>query len=175
MGQAEKETAKVNVAQTLEKIKTIDAKILEFEEKYRQLKEMRTKGIIFCARNLKELNAEEREEALSETSPELADEISANMFSFEDLALLDKRDLQKVLFKCSTDDLAWAIKLLGNVPVKKMIYSNVSKNNLQLIREKETALGEEAAVDKKEVARIQRQIVDLAIKMYKDGEIVFPD
>ena len=97
------------------------------------------------------------------------------MFMFNDLALLDKRDLQKILFKCSTDDLAFAVKLMDNTPVKKAIFSNVSKNNLQMIREKENSLGEPATVDKREVMAAQRKIIDLALQMEKAGEIVFPE
>lgn len=175
MSKEDLEKAKQSVAETVTKINTIDAKIAEFQEQYKKLLEMRRRGILFCAQTLKPLNDEGRDQCLEGTSEKLIDEIRANMFMFNDLALLDKRDLQKILFKCSTDGLAFAVKLMDNTPVKKAIFSNVSKNNLQMIREKENSLGEPATVDKREVMAAQRKIIDLALQMEKAGEIVFPE
>ncbi len=175
MTKEELEKTKQTVGETVQKIVTIDARIAEFQEQYKKLLEMRRRGILYCAQVLKPLNDEGRDQCLEGASEKISEEIRSNMFMFNDLAKLDKRDLQKILFKCSTDDLAWAVKLLDNTPVKKQIFSNVSKNNLQMIREKENSLGDPAAVDKKEVAAAQRKIIDLALQMEKAGEIVFPE
>ena len=169
------EKAKTTVSETVSKINAIDLKIAEFQEQYKKLLEMRRKGILYCAQTLKPLDDKNRAECLEGTDEKLVDEINANMFMFNDLAKLDKRDLQKILFKCNTDDLAYAVKLLENTPVKKAIYSNVSKNNLQQLREKENSLGEPDTVDKHEVMAAQRKIIDLTLEMEKSGEIVFPD
>jgi len=175
MTTVEYEKAKTAVNETLTKINTIDAKIAEFQEQYKKLLEMRQRGIMYCAQIIKPMDDAKRDECLEGVSEQIADAIKDNMFVFDDLAKLDKRELQKVLFKCSTEDLAFAVKLLDNTPVKKAIFSNVSKNNLQLIREKENSLGDPAAVDKKEVIAAQRKIIALTIQMEKAGEIMFPE
>lgn len=175
MTKEEIEKAKTNVTGTLQKISAIDSKILEFQEQMKKLQEMRRKGVFFCSQNLKPLSQDIRDELLAETPEALSDEIQRNMLSFSDLAKLDKRELQKLLFKCQLDDLAVSVVLLNNSEVKKHIYSNVSKNNLQQIREKEKLLGDPQTINKTEVAQAQRRILDLALSMEKNGEILFPD
>ena len=46
-------------------------------------------------------------ENLSETSPELADEVKKLMFVFEDITLLDDGSIQKVLREVDSKELAW--------------------------------------------------------------------
>ncbi|MCQ2573658.1 MAG: hypothetical protein MJ182_07165 [Treponema sp.] len=175
MTKEEIEKAKENVTGTLQKISAIDAKIVEFQEQLKKLQDMKRRGILFCAQNLKPLDQETRDELLAETPEALSDDIQRNMLSFSDLAKLDKRELQKLLFKCALDDLAVSVVLLDNSEVKKHIYSNVSKNNLQQIREKEKLLGDPQTVSKTDIAQAQRRILDLALSMEKNGEILFPE
>lgn len=175
MTKEEIEKAKENVSGTLQKISAIDSKITEFQEQLKKLQDMRRRGILFCAQNLKPLDQETRDELLSASSEALSDDIQRNMLSFGDLAKLDKRELQKLLFKCELDDLALSVVLLDNSEVKKQIYSNVSKNNLQQIREKEKLLGPPETVNRAEIAQAQRKILDLALAMEKNGEILFPE
>lgn len=119
MAKEELEKAKQTVSETLAKINAVEAKMAEFQIQYKKLQQMRRNGILFCAKTLKPLDDEGRDLCLEGTSETLNQEIRANMFMFSDLALLDKRDLQKILFKCSIDDLAYSIKLLDNTPEKK--------------------------------------------------------
>lgn len=175
MAKEDLEKAKQTVSETLAKINAVEAKMAEFQIQYKKLQQMRRNGILFCAKTLKPLDDEGRDLCLEGTSEKLNQEIRANMFMFSDLALLDKRDLQKILFKCSIDDLAYSIKLLDNTPEKKAILSNVSKNNLQQILQKEKDLGEVETVDKSEVMAAQRKIIDLTLQMEREGTIVFPE
>lgn len=113
MAKEDLEKAKQSVAETVTKINTIDAKIAEFQEQYKKLLEMRRRGILFCAQTLKPLNDEGRDQCLEGTDEKIIDEIRANMFMFNDLALLDKREVMAAQRKII--DLALQMEKAGEI------------------------------------------------------------
>jgi len=70
---------------------------------------------------------------LSETDPELAEEIRRHMFVFEDVVKLDDRSVQMVLREVDTKDLSRALKGSSEEIMLK-ITNNLSKRAGQLLR-----------------------------------------
>lgn len=175
MNNTEIEQTKAAIEDSIKKLNAIDTKAKELETQLQKLAELKAKGLAYCAFNMKKLDSREREKCFTEIEPELAEQIKRNMFSFQDLATLDRRFLQKVLFKCELKDIACALKLLNGTEVKRQIYSNVSKNNLKQIRHEENILGDDNQVDKNLCREAQQKILQVAFQMESEGEIFFPE
>ena len=62
---------------------------------------------------------------LEEKQPELADEVKANLFTFEDIVGLERGDVQKVLREVDNDQLALALKGVSE-DIKQFIFHNLS-------------------------------------------------
>ena len=69
-----------------------------------------------------------------ETNPELANEIRALMFIFEDILKLDDRSIQLVLKDVDTKDLALALRG-ADEEVKERIMGNMSERGAEMLRE----------------------------------------
>ena len=65
-------------------------------------------------------------EGLAARDPELAEEIKSRMFMFEDIVMLDDRDLQQVLRQVEDADLAPALKGVSD-DVRDKVTSNMSE------------------------------------------------
>jgi flagellar motor switch protein FliG len=106
--------------------------------------------------------------SLEETNPELADEVRALMFVFEDIVLLDDRAVQEVLRQVDTAKLALALK---GVPaeVQACIERNLSERGRESLAEEVELLG---AVRVRDVETAQTEVVRRIRALEADGTIV---
>ncbi len=104
---------------------------------------------------------------LSETEPELAEEIRIHMFVFEDVVKLDDRSVQLVLREVDTKDLARALKGSSEEVVNKMV-NNLSKRAGQLLREEIEFMGPMRVTD---IEEAQQKIVNTIRRLEESGEI----
>lgn len=107
-------------------------------------------------------------ESLSETDPELAEEIRKRMFVFEDIILLDDRAIQQVLKSIESKDLSLALKG-SSEDVSEKIFKNMSKRAADMLREDMEFAG---PVRVKDVQEAQQKIVNVIRKLEETGEIV---
>ncbi len=107
-------------------------------------------------------------ESLSETDPELAEEIRKRMFVFEDIILLDDRAIQQVLKSVESKDLSLALKG-SSEDVSEKIFKNMSKRAADMLREDMEFAG---PIRVKDVQEAQQKIVNVIRKLEETGEIV---
>ena len=107
-------------------------------------------------------------ETLEIDEPELADEIRRKMFVFEDILSLDDRAIQRVLRDVNNNDLAIALKG-ANEDVQNVIFNNMSKRLMAMIREDMEFMG---PVRLKDVEEAQQKIVNIIRKLEDSAEIV---
>lgn len=107
-------------------------------------------------------------EALAEENPELADEIKRRMFVFEDIAQLDSRTVQRFLRDVDTKDLGMALKT-SSEEVQNLIFKNMSKRAVELLKEDMSFLG---PVRLRDVEESQQKIVNVIRQLEDSGEIV---
>jgi len=105
---------------------------------------------------------------LSETDPELSEEIRRHMFVFEDVVKLDDRSMQMVLREVDTKDLSRALKGASEEILNKIV-SNLSKRAGQLLKEEIEFLGPLRVVD---VEEAQQKIVNVIRRLEESGEIL---
>ena len=72
--------------------------------------------------------------AISDRDEELAEEIRARLFTFEDLIVLEDRDLQLVLREVDQKDLQLALRGV-DVNVVEKVLSNMSQRGAEMMRE----------------------------------------
>ncbi|HIE04839.1 MAG TPA: flagellar motor switch protein FliG [Candidatus Latescibacteria bacterium] len=106
-------------------------------------------------------------EELRKRDPELAEQVEDLMFVFEDIVLLDDRDLQEVIRSVDTRTLALALKGAGD-ELKEKILKNLSERARTMVQEEMEYLG---AVRLREVEEAQRQIIDVIRQMESEGRI----
>ncbi len=104
---------------------------------------------------------------LSETDPELAEEIRRHMFVFEDITKLDDRSIQMVLREVDTKELAKALKG-SSEDIMDKIANNLSKRAGQLLKEEIEFMGPLRVVD---VEEAQQKIVNTIRRLEESGEI----
>ena len=107
-------------------------------------------------------------EALEEEDPELAEEIKKRMLVFEDIVLLNDRDIQKVLRETDSPELAKALKGV-EAEVQDKVYRNMSKRAATLLKEDMDYMG---PVRLKDVEEAQQKIVSIIRKLEEQGEVV---
>ncbi len=83
-------------------------------------------------------------EALDATNPKLVEEIHANMFTFDDLAKLDEKTMQRVLRDVSKADLALALKA-STEKLKDLIFRCLSERARENLQEEIEILGPQLA------------------------------
>lgn len=106
-------------------------------------------------------------ENINEREPSLATEIKNLMFTFEDIVLLDDRDVQVVLRSLETSDLTLALKAASD-EVKKKILSNMSERGATVILEEMEYMGQ---VRLRDVEAAQQRIVEIISRLEEEGEI----
>lgn len=107
-------------------------------------------------------------EGLQQRDPELAEEVKSRMFMFEDITLLEDRDVQLVLRQVETGDLAVALKGVSD-EVRVKITKNMSERASTTLLEDIDLLG---PVLLRQVEEAQQKVI-LAIRRLEDaGEIV---
>jgi len=104
---------------------------------------------------------------LSETDPELAEEIRRHMFVFEDITKLDDRSIQMVLREVDTKELARALKGSSEEIMDKIV-NNLSKRAGQLLKEEIEFMGPLRVAD---VEEAQQKIVNVIRRLEESGEI----
>jgi flagellar motor switch protein FliG len=107
-------------------------------------------------------------ETLEIEDTDLAEEIKKRMFVFEDILTLDNRSIQRFLRDVENQQLAVALKGATD-EVQKMIFSNMSKRLVDMIKEDIEFLG---PVRLKDVEEAQQKIVNVIRKLEDAGEIV---
>lgn len=105
---------------------------------------------------------------LSEADPQLAEELRARLFTFDDIIKLDDRSLQRVLRDVNKQDLALALKGTTD-EVRNAIFRNMSTRAAEMIKEEMDVAG---PVRMKAVYEAQRRIVDVIRALEAAEEIV---
>lgn len=109
-------------------------------------------------------------EELDIKDAELSEEIRRRMFVFEDIVSLDNRSIQRVIREI--DNAQWAIALkAASEEVKEVIYTNMSKRLVEMIKEDIEFMG---PVRIRDIEEAQQSIVNVIRKLEEDGEIITP-
>ncbi|WP_188203969.1 flagellar motor switch protein FliG [Desemzia incerta] len=106
-------------------------------------------------------------QVLEERQPDLADEVKANLFTFEDIVTLERSDVQKVLRDVNKDDLLLALKGVGD-DIKDFVYSNLSNRQVETMKEDMQFLGPARL---SQVEEAQQKVVATIRKLDEQGEI----
>lgn len=104
---------------------------------------------------------------LEAQDPDLAEKVRQKMFTFEDLAGLTDRDMQRLLQNADRKDLAVAMKLASD-RLKERIFANLSKRVAAGLQEDVQLLG---PMRRSEVEEAQRHILDLAHDLEEGGQV----
>ncbi|MGA8210465.1 MAG: flagellar motor switch protein FliG [Nocardioidaceae bacterium] len=107
-------------------------------------------------------------EGLQARDPELAEEVKSRMFMFEDILMLENRDLQQVLRQVEGADLAPAMKGVRD-EVRVKITSNMSERAGESLLEEIDLLG---PVLLRQVEEAQQKIILVIRRLEDAGEIV---
>jgi len=107
-------------------------------------------------------------ETLELEDMELAEEIKKRMFVFDDIVTLDNRSIQRFLREVDNSVLVVALKG-ANEEVQKVIFNNMSKRLVEMIKEDMEYLG---PVRLRDVEEAQQKIVNIIRKLEDAGEIV---
>jgi flagellar motor switch protein FliG len=105
---------------------------------------------------------------LEELDPELADEISRLMFTFEDLIYVEDSGIQKALREIETKDLALALKS-ANEEVTGKVLKNMSERAREGIKEEMEYMG---PVRLRNVEEAQQKFVGIIRRLEEAGELV---
>lgn len=106
-------------------------------------------------------------EVLEERQPELADEVKANLFTFEDIIALNPSDVQKVLRHVDNDDLMLALKGVAD-DIRNFIFQNMSSRSVETIKEDMQFMGPARL---SAVEEAQTKIVAIIRSLDESGEI----
>lgn len=106
-------------------------------------------------------------ESLSQTHASLAQEIKRRMFVFEDLILLQSREVQLVLRQVDSQTLTLALKTASSA-LQEHIFSNMSSRAAEMILDDLQAMG---PVTVAQVERAQDEIVQTIIQLASEGKI----
>ncbi|HRJ45235.1 MAG TPA: FliG C-terminal domain-containing protein, partial [Caldilineaceae bacterium] len=105
---------------------------------------------------------------LREVNPELSEQVQAQMFIFEDLALLDSRSLELVLREVDKKDLLLALRGAPD-SVRNVIFRNISKRAAQMMQEDLAVMG---PVRLRTVEEAQKNIVKVVRRLEEEEQIV---
>jgi flagellar motor switch protein FliG len=106
--------------------------------------------------------------ALDEAFPGIAADIRKQMFTFEDVLVLDDRSIQEILRDVSSEDLAKALKIVDEESRQK-IYRNMSKRGAEMLKEELDLMPPTRLSD---VEKSQRTIIDITRKLEAEGRLV---
>ncbi|MGH3444637.1 MAG: flagellar motor switch protein FliG, partial [Nocardioidaceae bacterium] len=106
-------------------------------------------------------------EGLQERDPALAEEVKSRMFMFEDIMLLEDRDVQKVLRQVEGSELAVAVKGVSE-EVRSKITSNMSERAAQTLVEDVELLG---PVLLRQVEEAQQKVIMGIRRLEDSGEL----
>lgn len=104
---------------------------------------------------------------LEDRQPELAEEVKASLFTFEDIISLQKGDVQKVLRDVNNDDLVLALKGVSD-ELRYFIFDNLSSRAVETLKEDMQFLGPARL---SAVEEAQQNIVTVIRRLDEQGEI----
>jgi flagellar motor switch protein FliG len=104
---------------------------------------------------------------IAESDAGMAEEIKELMFTFDDLLLVDKKAMQKILSGINVQVLAMALKGAAR-DVEQFIMNNVSKRVQKLIQDEKEMMGPRPM---EEVSEAQKEIVTTVRALIESGEI----
>lgn len=104
---------------------------------------------------------------LEQKQPELAEEVKASLFTFEDIVSLQKSDVQKVLREVNHDDLVLALKGVSD-ELRDFIYDNLSTRAVDTLKEDMQYLGPARL---SAVEEAQQNVVTVIRRLDEHGEI----
>ncbi len=146
--------------------------IIEDETKdVRSFKTLPVKGEKMAANIMNHMNNEDEDklmDGINQIDENLGEKIQDLIFPFEKLVEMDSRSLQTLLRDVSNDDLVLALKGTEE-SVKESFFANMSKRAAELIQDDLEAQG---PIQLSKVLSAQKNIVTLAQKKSKEGEIV---
>ena len=103
-----------------------------------------------------------------EVNPLLAMNVETRIYSFDMIADMSDRDVQKLLREIDTDELAKALKAADD-NVQNKIFLNMSQRAAAVLNEDMEFMG---PVRKADVLEAQRHIIDILKRLEQDGDIV---
>ena len=105
---------------------------------------------------------------LEEQDPELADEISRLMFTFEDIVYVEDGGIQKALREIESKDLALALKGATDEVAEKVLH-NMSERAREMIKEEIDFMG---PVRLRNVEEAQQKVVSIIRRLEEAGELI---
>ena len=105
---------------------------------------------------------------IREEDPKVAEEIKALMFVFEDIAVVERKALMRVLGEIKIPSIAMSLKTASE-EVRDKIFANMSKRMGEMVREELELLGPKPLA---EVEAAQKEIVDSLVKLEAQGEVI---
>jgi flagellar motor switch protein FliG len=130
-----------------------------------------TGGVNFLVKMMNQVDRDVQKrifEAMEPTDPKLVEEIRASLFTFDDLATMDDRTMQRVLREVNKNDLALSLKGAPE-KLKELVFRNLSERARDSLKEEIEILGPQLA---KDVYASQRKIIELVRALEEAGEIV---
>jgi len=106
--------------------------------------------------------------SIEETNPDLAEQIRELMFTFEDMALIDAKQMQLVMKDVDQADMVLALKTASDA-VKELIFSSMSSRAAEMVRDDLENLGPAKISD---VEAAQQKIIKVVKKLEEAGTII---
>ena len=106
--------------------------------------------------------------SIEEPNPDLAEQIRELMFTFEDMALIDAKQMQLVMKDVDQADMVLALKTASDA-VKELIFSSMSSRAAEMVREDLENLGPAKLSD---VEASQQKIIKVVKKLEEAGTII---
>ena len=106
--------------------------------------------------------------SIEETNPDLAEQIRELMFTFEDMALIDAKQMQLVMKDVDQADMVLALKTASDA-VKELIFSSMSSRAAEMVRDDLENLGPAKISD---VEAVQQKIIKVVKKLEEAGTII---
>ena len=104
---------------------------------------------------------------LDERTPELVRSIKMKMFTFDDLATLESKSIQKILREVDSSTLAIALSA-ANENLQAALLGSISKRAADTVKDEIANLGR---VVLREIEQAQDSIIDVVRKLEAEGEI----
>ena len=165
------------IVSRLARIKTIAAPALEEAERLlaaelpaRATQDAEVDGTRVAALLLNQLEGEEAEAILasiSEDTPEIAGSVRRAMFTFDDLARLDKKGIQTLLKGVDNQQLLVALKT-ASAEMREKIFEGLSKRAAEMMKDDLEMLGPQRVTV---VEEAQQAIVAVAMKLRQEGKL----
>jgi flagellar motor switch protein FliG len=105
---------------------------------------------------------------IEESNPDLAESIRELMFTFDDLSLIDSKQMQTVLKDIDQADMVLALKTASDA-IRELIFSSMSSRAAEMVRDDLENLG---PVKVSDVEAAQQKIIKVVKKLEEEGKIV---